>query len=60
MRFFSKSSGVVVKISEFDRTTEITETMYPIYNYAGNYIGYVENGAAVLCKNASVDPFNWE
>lgn len=58
MTFFSKSSGVVVTISEFDRTEEITKDMYPIYNYAGAYIGHVDHGKVILKEGGWVDPFN--
>ncbi|MDD4440010.1 MAG: hypothetical protein PHS04_18550 [Tissierellia bacterium] len=59
MSYFSKSTGVVVTIPEFDRTEPITCDMYPIYNYAGCYIGYVDHGNVVLKEVASVDPLNY-
>lgn len=56
MSYFSKSSGVVVSISEFDRTEEITRDVYPIYNYVGGYIGYVDHGNVVLKDGTLIDP----
>ncbi len=54
--FFSRTSGVVVSKSEFDRTELITKDMYPVYNYAGGYLGYVSNGEVILKKDALIDP----
>lgn len=54
--FFSKTSGVVVSKTEFDRTELITKDTYPIYNYAGGYIGYVSNGMVILKTDALIDP----
>ena len=54
--FFSKTSGVVVSISEFDRTELITKDTYPVYNYAGGYIGYVDHGKIILMQDALIDP----
>lgn len=56
MSYFSKNSGVVVSISEFDRTEEITKETYPIYNYIGGYIGYVDHGKVFLKDEELIDP----
>lgn len=56
MSFFSKSSGIVVSIPEFDRTEEITVDVYPIYNYVGGYIGYVDHGNVFLIDATRIDP----
>lgn len=54
--YFSKTSGVVVSKPEFDRTELITNDTYPVYNYAGGYVGYVSNGEVILVKEPLVDP----
>jgi sporulation protein YlmC with PRC-barrel domain len=48
--YFSIFSGVVVTISEFDRITELTESCFPVYDFRGKYIGYIEDEKIHLNK----------
>lgn len=44
MNYFNKKTGKVSPAKEQDTDNEITLLRYPIFGYAGEYIGYIDNG----------------